>query len=104
MPEVEVGEIDGVREWRSGERAILVKAVHDRLGSKNLRVRALNHLFTLAVDPVNQRLSMALRTDLLHVDLTLQVVRAMSRNSIGEVPAEPVRWIVGNLETVDATH
>src|SRR5579863_3296613 len=104
MPEVEVGEVDGVREWRSRERAVLVKTVHDRLRSKNLRVGAFDNLFALAVDPVNQRLRMALGADLLHVDLRLQVVRAMRRDGIGEVPAESIRWIVRNLEAIDAAH
>ena len=47
---------------------------------------------------------MALGADLLHVDLRLQVVRTMSRDSIGKVPAEPVRWIVCNLKAIDAAH
>ena len=46
--------------------------------------------FALAVNPVDQSLRMTLRADLLHVDLGLQVVGAMSRDCIGEVPAEPV--------------
>jgi len=104
MPEIEVGEIDGVRERRSGERAVLVKTVHDRLRSQNLCVGAFDNLFALAVDPINQSLRMALGADLLHVDLGLQVVRAMSRNSIGKIPAEPVRRIVRNLEAIDAAH
>ena len=47
---------------------------------------------------------MALRTDLLHVDLRLQVIRAMCCDRIREIPAEPVRWVVSNFEAVDAAH
>jgi hypothetical protein len=47
---------------------------------------------------------MALRADLFHVDLGLDVVGAMSGNRIRKVPAEPVGRIVCNLEAVDATH
>ena len=47
---------------------------------------------------------MALRADLLHVDLGLQIVWAMSGYRVGEVPSEPVGWIVRNLEAVDAAH
>ncbi len=104
MPEIEVGEIDGMREGRSGERAVFVKAVHDRFGSQDLRVGAFDNLFALVVNAVDKGLRVALRADLLHVDLGLQVVRTMRRNCVGKVPAEPVRWIVRNLEAVDAAH
>ena len=85
-------------------RAILAQVIHDRLGSKNLRVGALDNLFALTIDAIDQRLRMALCTDLLHIDLRLQVVRAMSGDCISKIPAEPVRWVVRNLEAVDATH
>ena len=34
VPEIEVGEVDGMRKWRSGERAVVVKAVDDRLATR----------------------------------------------------------------------
>jgi|CZKL01.1.fsa_nt_gi hypothetical protein len=104
VPEVEVGEVDGVREWRSGEKPVLVKVVHDRFGGQDLRIGAFDDLLALVVNAVNKGLRVALRADLLHVDLGLQVIRTMSGNCIGKVPAEPVRWIVRNLEAVDAAH
>ncbi len=104
VPQIEVGEVDRVREWRSGKRAILAQVIHDRLGGKDLRVGALDNLFALAVDAVDQRLRVALRADLLHVDLRLQVVRSMSRDRVGKIPAEPVRRIVRDLQAVDAAH
>ena len=56
------------------------------------------------VNAVNKGLRVALRANLLHVDLGLQVIRTMSRNCVGKVPAQPVRWIVCNLKAVDAAH
>ena len=85
-------------------RAVLTQVIHDRLGGKDLCVGALDNLFSLAVDPIDQGLRVALCTDLLHIDLRLQVVRAMRRNCISKVPAEPVRRVMGNLEAVDAAH
>ena len=104
VPEIEVGEVDGMRKWRSGERAVVVKAIDDRLGGKNLCVGTFDDLLAMVINAVNEDLSMALRANLLHVDLGLQVVRAMGGNCIGKVPAEPVRWIVRNLEAIDTAH
>jgi hypothetical protein len=104
VPQIEVSEIDWVGEGRPGQSPILMQAIHDRFGRENLGVCAVNHLFALLVDPIHERLGVALRADLFHVDLCLEVVGAVGRNGISEVPAEPVRWVVGHLEAVDAAH
>ena len=85
--------------------AIFVKVVHDvPWRRESWRLCFAIDLLALVINPVDQGLRMALRTDLFHVDLGLKVVRTMGRNCVGEVPAEPVRRIVGNLEAVDAAH
>ena len=47
---------------------------------------------------------MALRADLLHVHLRLQVVGPVRADCVGQVPAEAVGRIVRHLEAVDAAH
>ncbi len=54
VPEVEVGEVDGVGEGRSGERAVLVQAVDDVLGGQNLGVGIGDDLLGLCVDAVDR--------------------------------------------------
>ena len=57
--------------------AVLVQAVHDGFGGEDLGVGACDDLFGLRVNAVDQRLRVALRADLLHVDLRLQIVGPM---------------------------
>ena len=71
VPQIEVGEVDGVRKRRAGQRTILTQVIHDGLGREDLRVGALDNFFSLTVNPVYQGLRVTLRADLLHVDLRL---------------------------------
>ena len=104
VPEIEVGEVDGMREGRSGQCAVLVQTIHDVFGCENLFVGASNDLFCLRIDAVNGGLSVALRADLLHVDLRLEIVGPMGADGVGKIPTEPVGRIVRDLESVDAAH
>src|SRR6185369_17235367 len=102
VPEIEIGEVDSMREGWPRETAILAQVIHYRLGSGDLGVGALHNFFALSVDAVNQNLRVALSTDLLHIDLGLEVVRSMSCDCVRKVPTEPVRWVVRDLESIDA--
>ena len=79
----------------AGERSIFVQAVHDVFGGKNLGVGASDDLLGLGVNAVDKGLSVALRADLLHVDLRLQVVGPMGADCVGEVPARADRMDCG---------
>ena len=104
VPEVEVGEVDGVGEGRAGERAVLVQAVDDVFGGQDLCVGVGDHLLGLRVDAVDQGLRVALRADLFHAGLRAQIVGTFLADGVGQVPAEAVGGVVGYLQAVDAAH
>src|SRR6185503_5572000 len=90
VPQVEVGEIDGMGEGWTGQCSIFVETVHDGLGCKYLLVGACEDEFSLRVDAIDCCLGVALRADLLHVDLGLEVIGPFCAYLGGEIPAKAV--------------
>ena len=104
VPQIEVSEIDGLGKWWSSQCAVLMQPIHDVFRSKHSCIRVCDNLLCLRVDAIDAVLCMALRADLLHVDLRLQVVGTVGTDSVSKVPAKAVRGVMSYFEPVDAAH
>src|ERR1700733_6848729 len=104
VPQVEIDKIDGLRKRRPGEHAFLAQPIHQILGGVNPAIGGLYNLFGLAVDPVYHGRGMALRAHLLHLGLGSGIVWTLLANGVRQVVGQPLRWIVGDPQAVEAAH
>ena len=104
VPEIEIDEIDRLRERKTGERLVFAEAVNEGFRSGHLLICVLDDLFSLAVYTVDHGRSVALRADLLHLRLGCRVVGTLLGNRIREVVRKALRGIVRHTDAVDAAH
>jgi len=104
VPEVEVHEVDAIREWLARQRALAAQRIHQRLCLADPLIGHVDDLLRLRVHAVDQRLRMTLRADLLHVVLRRQEIRTLLRDRIRQVIRQALRRIVRYLIPVDPAH
>jgi hypothetical protein len=63
VPQIEIDEIDGLREGRAGDHAVLAQRSDEFLRGAHVVVGGLDHLFGLGVDAIRNRWRVALRAD-----------------------------------------
>jgi hypothetical protein len=104
VPQIEVEEVDGIRERRAGERAIGAQRGDEILRVLHAGVGGGDDLLGLDVDAVDGGRGVTLLADLLHGGLRADVVGAFGGDGRREKPGEAVGRIVRDLEPIDAGH
>jgi hypothetical protein len=104
VPQVEIDEINRLRERPGRQDSILAQAGHDVASRLHLLVRRHHHLLGVGVDALDQRRRVTLHADLLHRGLSAIPIRPRLRDRVGEVIRQPIRRIVRHFLPVQAAH
>src|SRR5262245_41680814 len=104
VPEVEVEEIDRVRERRTGYHLVSAQAVVNLLGGRHFFIGARDGLLRFGVDAIDDRGRVALHAGLFHVRLREREARTLGRNLGREQVREPLARVVRDLLAVQSAH
>jgi len=104
VPEIEIEEIDPAGKGRAFQKAVRAQTVDNSFSFGNALIGDFDHLLGLLVHAVDDGLGVALRADLLHVGLRVDIIRPLAGNGVGQVERETLRRIVRHLVSIDAAH